>query len=509
MKTVKITGQILYCTMKRLMFLFLTFAVLTGCNGLRMGVGLKGVILDDFKLTLDGDTFDIRGRIGDSLLIVLNSNQDDKTPYYLLKYERNGFYYPQIGASDISTIDHTNNYVSIDDEEVYDIKNKKVLFSPPCGTLGLYYLGNWKDLQVFVNSDTICFSDGKCIGLQYDVFCRRPQKNGMVTLITGAQTKEISFADLYNAKKMDDATDISVEHFKKNYFIKPRSQYERMEAGFNVDLVIPKGDAEADNAIREWMMATIRDDAFSLLENNKEVPVGKCASLKEMELSLDGYGALWEKLCRAENQIGDTLEVRMLGDIIVKKVADCDDYTTYFYRASLYNGGLHELPHEYYMTYDKRRGGFLDVNNSVKPAMLQQFRHLVLESLKKEYDFYNERESTWQDFTRFIFSFHCPMVDTSCLDDVMRSFLVHNYSCDEWAGWKGYNEVAFTEKDFPLTHFAVLPEGIVLTYHPYQIDCFAAGEYHAVVPFKDASKCLNFDYSKHENLKPNLQRFIK
>ena len=153
MKTVKITGQILYCTMKRLMFIFFIFAVLTGCNGLRMGVGLKGVILDDYKLTLDGDTFDIRGRIGDSLLIVLNSNQDDKTPYYLLKYERNGFYYPQIGASDISTIDHTNNYVSIDDEEVYDIKNKKVLFSPPCGTLGLYYLGNWKDLQVFVNSD--------------------------------------------------------------------------------------------------------------------------------------------------------------------------------------------------------------------------------------------------------------------------------------------------------------------------------------------------------------------
>lgn len=38
---------------------------------------------------------------------------------------------------------------------------------------------------------------------------------------------------------------------------------------------------------------------------------------------------------------------------------------------------------------------------------------------------------------------------------------------------------------------------------------FAAGEYHAVVPFKDASKCLNFDYSKHEDLKPNLQRFIK
>lgn len=51
--------------------------------------------------------------------------------------------------------------------------------------------------------------------------------------------------------------------------------------------------------------------------------------------------------------------------------------------------------------------------------------------------------------------------------------------------------------------------GIVLTYHPYQIDCFAAGEYHAVIPFKEANKCLMFDYSKHEDLKPKLQRFIK
>ena len=59
----------------------------------------------------------------------------------------------------------------------------------------------------------------------------------------------------------------------------------------------------------------------------------------------------------------------------------------------------------------------------------------------------------------------------------------------------------------PLTLFAVLPEGIVLTYYSYQIDCFAA--YHAVIPFKDANKCLMFDYSPYEDLKPKLQRFIK
>lgn len=88
----------------------------------------------------------------------------------------------------------------------------------------------------------------------------------MVTLVAGAQTKDVLFGDLYNAKKKSDAPDTTIERLAKNYYIKPRSKYERMEAGFSVDLDIPKGDAESDKAIREWMMAAIRDDAFYQLE---------------------------------------------------------------------------------------------------------------------------------------------------------------------------------------------------------------------------------------------------
>lgn len=484
---------------------------LLSCSDLKIGVGLKGVILDENKITLDGDTFDIRERIGDSLLIVWNyTHSNDRTPCYLLKYERNGFYYPQIGGSDITSIDNTTDFVSIDDKEVYDIKDKKVLFLSQCDASGLYYLGKWNNLHLFANSDTICFSDGKYVGLQDDVFCRKPKKNGVLTLVAGAQRIDVPFGNLYHAKKTGgNKKDVSTEKLMKNYYIKPRSKHESMEAGFSVDLEVPKANSEADKAIREWMIAAIKDDAFFLLEHNIEIPTGKCETLNDMQHSLDEYGALWEKLCRAEYQTGDTLRLRMTCDIKVRMIVDCDDNTTYYYKASLYNGGLHELPREYYITYDKRRGGLLDVNNSVKPAMMQQFRHLVLKSLKKEYDFCYERESSWADFTHSIFSFHCPMLEMSGMDDVMLSLLDHNYSCDEWAGWKGYNEKPFTEKDFPLTHFAVLPEGIILTYHPYQIDCFAAGEYHAVIPFKDANKCLLFDYSKHEDLKPKLERFIK
>lgn len=56
--------------MKKLLFIFLMLAVLTGCHGLRMGVGLKGEVIDEDTLVLDGDTFTIQERIGDSLFIV-------------------------------------------------------------------------------------------------------------------------------------------------------------------------------------------------------------------------------------------------------------------------------------------------------------------------------------------------------------------------------------------------------------------------------------------------------
>lgn len=113
--------------MKRQLFIILIFTVLTGCNGLHVGVGLKGEIVDEDTIVLEGDTFTIQERIGDSLLVVWNNeHSEDKTPCYLLKYERNGFFYPQIGATSITSIGNTVNYVSIDDKDIYDIKTKKV-----------------------------------------------------------------------------------------------------------------------------------------------------------------------------------------------------------------------------------------------------------------------------------------------------------------------------------------------------------------------------------------------
>ena len=117
----------------------------------------------------------------------------------------------------------------------------------------------------------------------------KSKKNGMLTLIAGAQAKEVSYAELHNAKKTSYKADASIERFTKDYYIKPRSKYESVDAGFSVDLEIPKGTTEADNAIRGWMMAAVRDDAFYQLKNNSGIPVGRCPSPKDMQHSLYAY----------------------------------------------------------------------------------------------------------------------------------------------------------------------------------------------------------------------------
>ena len=122
--------------------MIIVLAILTGCNGLKIGVGLRGELVGVDTILLDGDTFAIRDRITDSLFVVRDcANSDDRTQFYLLKYECNGFYYPQVGATSVVTIDNTTNYVGINDDDVYDIKAKRVLFSSPCSVSDLYYLG--------------------------------------------------------------------------------------------------------------------------------------------------------------------------------------------------------------------------------------------------------------------------------------------------------------------------------------------------------------------------------
>lgn len=309
--------------------------MIASCNGLTTGVGIRGIVCGDNMMTLDGDTFRIQERIDDSLLIVCHYPEDNDRNY-LIKQKRNGFYYIQQEGNSISAIDNTQEYVCVDDKIVYNWKTKASL-SVPCDASFLYYLGQWNGKVALTNQDSICFSDGKCIALQEDAFCTASDTKGNVVLGMGARRLQVPIEKLYQYEHKNISTEQDAVRFTKKYFIQPRSQYESVEAGFDVDLDIPKGTADCDNAIREWMMSSIKDDAFSLLDFHEKVPVGNSGSVRDMASSLDTYGVLWEKLCRSYFQEEDTLVLRMTCNVRSRRIVDCDDYTTYYYWSSIYD----------------------------------------------------------------------------------------------------------------------------------------------------------------------------
>lgn len=252
---IKTVTNILFCLM---------LLTTTSCKGLKTDVGIRGILCGDDLMTLDGDIFRIQERICDSFLIVCPHSEEESC--YLIKQEKNGFYYVQQKGIAISSIENTQSYVCVDNKMVYNLKSK-TLFSLPCDASYLYYLGQWNDKVAFTNQDSICFSDGKCVALQKDAICKAFNTEDIVTLCMGARTLNVSIAELYQHKTNSASSNRNVTKLTKSYFMQPRSKYENMEAGFDVDLDIPKGTTGCDNAIREWLLSSIRDDAFSLLDN--------------------------------------------------------------------------------------------------------------------------------------------------------------------------------------------------------------------------------------------------
>lgn len=489
--------------------LYVIAILFISCSNMKQGVGLRGIVVDDERITLDGDTFEIQERIGDSLLIVSKERFTESVPDYLLKIERNGFYYIQAKADDISAIEGTEKFVVLDNGQVYDLINHQVLFRTACDySEGLSYLGTFDNIYLFANYDSLSFSDGKYLQLQPEVYHRAIAGSNMVKLILGAESIELSTRDLYQCigKKMEN--DKSVCHLKKSYFVKPHNEHENDDAGYDVDIEIPIGSDVADAAMRQWILMQIRNDVFCLLDYNpEEIAISKCGNVEEMQHCLDGYGVLWEKLLRNAYEYEDTLRAPQISShIMVREVVDRKDFVTYYFSSNPYKGGMHELPRSYYVTYDKQRNVFLSASNTIKKEARNKIAIATLRSLKRQHDEIYERESVWEDFTKAIFSLNCPSDEDNHASEFVNSLYSDLYYCDNAAKWTSKRS-PYVVSDFPLPHFAIIPEGIVFTYHPYQIDCFASGEYHAVVTWKDAEGCLLYKYG-HVNSNKQLSKYI-
>jgi len=490
----------------RIIFSCLLSLTFIACSGLKPNVGYVCKTCDDNLVTLDGDTFRLQETITPDLLIVCDY-PEWKEHSYLMQKAHTGYFYLMMESDEITSIDNTKSLVSVNGNEVYNV-DTGVQYKLPCSTTNLTYLGEWNDLQAFSTGDTICYSNGKYIAMKGDCYCQLGEAEQSVKLIDGARMISVTLGELYEYKGGKTTAPISAKRVEKDYHITPLNEYESEGIGFSVALDVPEGETKADIAIREWMSDAIKNDAFSLLGYQKDFKARRNPSYDEFMKALDDYGMFWEKLCRSNYQVEDTLSIDLNCNISTRLIVDTPDYVTYQYWAYIYEGGLHGMPRSYYITYDKKRQTILNAANSVKPSKLAQLRKEVMLSLKEWRDGLYDEDCSMEDFMQQVFSFHTPMFDED-LDDIWKSLLVHEYECDEWSGWENAIKEEFSLNNFPLPHFALLPEGVVVTYHPYQIDCFAAGEYNALVPYSRANPCLLYHYNELPDLFPKLSDFIQ
>ena len=489
----------------RMFFSSLMLFSFFSCSGLKPDVGYVCKTCEDNLVTLDGDTFRLHESITPDLMIVCDYPECDGHSY-LMQKAHTGYFYLILESDEITSIYNTESLVSVNGNEVYNVETENS-YNLPCRTTSLTYLGELNNLQAFSSGDTICYSDGKFIALKGDCYCQLEKTGQSVKLIDGARTISATLGELYEYKGGKKTASILAKRFEKDYHIKPLTEYESEGIGFSVDLDVPEGETKADVAIREWLSDAIKNDVFSLLGYQKDFNGRRKPSYDEFMKALDDYGMFWEKLCRSNYQVEDTLSIDLNCDISTRLIVDTPDYVTYQYSAYIYEGGLHGMPRSYYITYDKKRETILTAANTVKPNKLVQLRKEVMKVLKGRHDGLYDEDCPMEDFMQQAFSFHTPMFDED-IDDIWKSLLTHEYECDAWSGWETAIKEEFSLNNFPLPHFALLPEGIVVTYHPYQIDCFAAGEYNAVVPYSKATTCLLHTYCEVTDKLPKLEDYI-
>lgn len=239
------------------------------------------------------------------------------------------------------------------------------------------------------------------------------------------------------------------------------------------NLTYPVGRSKTDRDIRKWLNQAIMQEFAATHENDDSPEIELSRHADNLQEAFRDYSSQYYKWVKKEYS-DDQGELYPLQPFYVhfsaRPVADNTRYVTYFVEADIFFAGTHGAPHAYYRTYDKKLEQFVSCDMLVKMEHMEDVcRIIYAKALKKRQELFNSQSLT-TDFT----------------DD---------YPCRDWSNNK--SETIPKDKGLiPLQHIAILPQGIVVSYHPYQIGGFSERDYHILVPFKNVGEYLLQDYSK-------------
>lgn len=239
------------------------------------------------------------------------------------------------------------------------------------------------------------------------------------------------------------------------------------------NLTYPVGRSKADTDIREWFNQAIMLEFAETHESDDSPEIELSRHTDNLQEAFRDYSSQYYKWVKKEysDEQGELYPLQpFYVHFSARPVVDNVRYVTYFVEADIFFAGAHGAPHAYYRTYDKKLEQFVSCDMLVKMEHMKDVCQIIYaKALKKRQELFNSQSLT-TDFT-------------------------DGYPCRDWSDNKG--ETIPKDKGLiPLQHIAILPQGIVVSYHPYQIGALSEGDYHILVPFKYVGEYLLQDYSK-------------
>lgn len=236
------------------------------------------------------------------------------------------------------------------------------------------------------------------------------------------------------------------------------------------NLTYPVGRSKADVDIREWLNQAIMLEFAATHENEDSPEIELSRHADDLQEAFRNYSSQYYKWLKKEycDEHGELYPLQSFYvHFSARPVAENARYVTYFVEADIFFAGAHGAPHAYYRTYDKKLEQFVSCDMLVKKEHMKDVCRIVYaKALKKRQEL-----------------FDCQSLTTDFADD---------YPCGDWSGNNGES---MQKEQIPLQHLAILPQGIVFSYHPYQIGAFSEGDSHIIVPFEDVGEYLLQDYS--------------
>ncbi len=448
------------------------------------GKGMRGTFLDEETMVLDDDTFRIRFPLDDSTLCISPIRNDDSDWPMIVRKGGDSLYHTLVKSKSIRPIYYTEKFVRLNDTIAYELETGKN-YRVKDADYGLKYLGEWNnqplfctltDWRNFRSHNTIIFGDSTEVELQHDVYASSIDDDGIITLNHGALSVNVNPAELHDYQPKKEIPDSNMEAI--------RDRYEESsicgDPSFRIYIDVPKGNSRMAVTVKKYLFRAICNDIFAQLDYDaKQLYYNSAIARGDIRGALEQVSKLWCREVRKKFSDIDEDEdyVFFSFPIDVTKVAEGDDYATYYYETDAFLGGAHSNPCSYYITYDKQRNVIVDANNTIKEGMMSAFKEKVPSEVNDLYERWSYNGGLGGD-----------------------------YPCDEMG-------CCFSTKDgdlhFPLPHLAVLPEGVVITFHPYQIGSFADGEFHVLIPKEDVKDCLDHNFWNNDTITKPLSYFVE